>query len=113
MGLVDKVKEVASGVKLTADSAYSMSKYGEVVNDNDLLRRFYSRVDDYIRIKSDSSKYGVSLYGIVYDIDEDISPYINDVVKHYEELGFMTKIIDNKVFDNLNGVYLFISWKKR
>lgn len=105
MKLLAKLKEVASK-PVTATSAYSTAMYGVPVTMDDILRRVYNRIDDGIKSKSMGNQFS-----LVCDIDEVVMQRLDDIIKRYSSLGFIVKVIDKEIFNEIEGVYLFINWR--
>lgn len=106
MGIMNKIKD-AVNKPLTASTAYSMSKYGEVLTLDSLLNRFYKEIDELIKSKSTKGQFS-----LVFDIEESLINKSEEIIRHYSDLKFYAKILNNKTLgDGLNGSYLFISWR--
>lgn len=119
MKALEKAKEFVKDItdkKITADMAYSMSRYGKLLTIDDLLNKFYKSVDNLIETKSGSRQLGiidVPQYSLVMDIPYDLLSKADEIKSHYVDLGYYVKILDNNMLgDNLIGTYVFICWRR-
>lgn len=93
--------------KMDASTAYSIAKYNEVISPEEIFKRFIESTNQMISVKS-ANKY----YSVVVDLEYDLTEFVEDVRKYYEDLHYVFVILDKSVDPKINGTSLFISWRK-
>lgn len=99
--------KLLEGKAMTADEAYSVATYNEVVTQETLVKRFLDNTNQLIKAKSENN-----YFSLVMDLDDDIIKAKDEILKYYEDKQFFVKVIDKEGYPGLIGEYLFISWKK-
>ena len=90
---------------LNANSAYSISKYGKIVSDEELYREALKNINLMIKFKSESGDMS-----LILELANNNHDYITDkdrIIEYFSQLNFFVKEVD--ICDN---PYLFISWKQ-
>lgn len=106
-----KVSENASGRSkkdISAQSAYSVAKYGVVLSDEKMISWYLDRIDDLIRKKSIDCQFCAA-----FDVDNDMRDLIPKIMSHYKDKGFYVKLISEENEEELVGSYVFLSWKRK
>lgn len=98
------IKQWFTEKPLTATEAYSVAKYGRVVDESTKLQQVINSINDLIKFKSQNSD--TSLIYELNNSQHNYSKETKDLLKYFKDLGFFVQ--DITLFDN---PYLFISWK--
>ena len=102
--LKQTIKQWFTEKPLTATEAYSVAKYGRVVDESTKLQQAITSINGLIRFKSQNSDTS-----LIYELNNSQHNYSNetkDLLKYFKDLGFFvqeTTLIDNP--------HLLISWK--
>ena len=104
--MFDKVKEKIERKETTAHDAYLMAKYGEISTDEKILNNFYSRVFELIKAKTRDigSVFGPG-YSLTMEIPAEIYYKSQEILNHYDQLGYETYILENgnSIMGNFSG----------
>lgn len=90
---------------LNAKSAYSISKYGKIISDEERYKEALKNIHSMIKFKAESGDMS-----LILELINNNHDYITDkdkIIEHFTGLSFFLKEVD--ILDNS---YLFISWKK-
>ena len=99
--------KLLEGETMTADEAYSIATYNEVVSQETLTKRFIGTTNQLIKSKSENN-----YFSLVMDLNDDLSKSIDEIIKYYEDRQFFVKVLNDEIYPGLVGDYLFLSWKK-
>lgn len=101
---------------LTADEAYFKSMYGQYMSPDDRIRCHQENISNIIKSKCYQSFKGdtdFSSFYCVYDFNEDMKEYIDEVFKPFKDNGYTIISLSDKVDEiNRSNVYL-ISWDRK
>ena len=90
---------------LNAKSAYSISKYGKIISDDERYKEALKNIHSMIKFKAESGDMS-----LILELINNNHDYITDkdkIIEYFTGLSFFLKEVD--ILDNS---YLFISWKK-
>ena len=90
---------------LNAKSAYSISKYGKIISDDERYKEALKNIHSMIKFKAESGDMS-----LILELVNNNHDYITDkdkIIEYFSQLNFFVKEVD--ICDNQ---YLFISWKQ-
>ena len=90
---------------LNANSAYSISKYGKLISDEELYKEALKNIHSMIKFKAETGDMS-----LILELANNNHDYITDkdrIIEYFSQLNFFVKEVD--ICDNQ---YLFISWKQ-
>ena len=106
---MNKIKELLikwfSEPLLNAKSAYSISKYGKLISDEELYKEALKNIHSMIKFKAETGDMS-----LILELANNNHDYITDkgrIIEYFSQLNFFVKEVD--ICDNQ---YLFISWKQ-
>lgn len=96
-----------SNPRLNAKEAYLRTKYQRIQTDEERLQEFKFNLDTLISIKCDTNTCCC-----VVELEEDLSKYLDEVIKEYQDMGYTVLNLKDEV-ENINKNYIFICWDKK
>lgn len=106
---MNKIKELLikwfSEPVLNANSAYSISKYGNLISDEELYKEALKNIHSMIKFKAETGDMS-----LILELVNNNHNYITNkdkIIEYFSQLNFFVKEVD--IYDNQ---YLFISWKQ-
>lgn len=107
--IITKIKEVVVPKKKTIDAegAYTLSKYGQRLTEDEVYHRSINDIGNLITIKSQNG--GSS---ILYEFDYTFASMKSNLTQYFTELGYLVIVIDESISKDIKTPKLFISWEK-
>ena len=105
----NKLKSILSPRKkeISALDAYTKSKYGEALTEEEMYNKCLVEIEETIIAKCNSGQDT-----LLYGFDNAIVTLEDKLVKHYKDLGYNVVILDSKISSCLKSHYLLITWAK-
>lgn len=96
-----------SETRLNAKEAYLRAKYQRIQTEEERLKEFKSELDRLITIKCDSC-----ICCCVVELEEDLSKYLDDIIKEYREMDYTVINLREKL-EGVHKNYIFLCWDKK
>jgi len=92
---------------ISANDAYTSSKFGSNENINKNTKRVISDINKTIHFKTQIKKYS-----LIHDL-EDENVLIENIIQYFENLGYNVLLLNNELNEKITGEYIFITWMKK
>lgn len=107
--LLEKLTKSLKKQDLTAEEAYTLTKYGKIMSKDDILKHLTNGIEDDIKLKVREGKYSLSI-----DITSQNEEFISEIEGHFVRKNFKVYVINEKVFPDLpDRGNLLITWKNQ
>jgi len=104
---INKVKNVISRKPLNAETAYTLSVYGQRMSKDNVYQKSISDIESRIELRSQNK--GTS---ILYEYDNNFPTMGEDIMKYFKDLGYIVLMIDSSTFKEIKNPKLLISWER-
>lgn len=107
--IIKKVKELIIPTKKVIDvnTAYSLSKYGQKLTEDEIYNRSITEINNLITIKSQNGNTSA-----IYEYDFTFPNMLDKLKNYLVDLGFLVIVIDNTIDSRIKIPRLFISWER-
>lgn len=107
MNIKETIKEFTAKKEFTAVRAYSLTKYGEPMDENQIFNKYIKTISELIESKA-QRRY----YSLVIDIDPGFPDISINLVECFSNKGYTCFILDNSIDNRIKTPQLFISWDR-
>lgn len=107
MSIKDTIKEFTAKKEFTAVRAYSLTKYGEPMDEEQIFNKYVKNISEMIE-----SKALKGFFSLVIDLDPGFPDICNNLVDCFTTKGYTCFILDNKIDSRIKTPQLFVSWDR-
>lgn len=107
MSIKDTIKEFTSKKEFTAVRAYSLTKYGEPMDEEQIFNKYVKNISEMIE-----SKAIKGFFSLVIDLDPGFPVISENLVKCFSDKGYICFILDKTFDERIKTPQLFVSWDR-
>lgn len=107
--ILNKIKETITPKKKTIDAkgAYTLSRYGQKLTEEEIYQRSIDDIGNLIVLKSQSGETSV-----LYEFDNTFVNMKENISKYFNDLGFLVITLDEEICKSIKSPKLLISWER-
>lgn len=107
MSIKDTIKEFTAKKEFTAVRAYSLTKYGELMDEEQIFNKYIKNISEMIE-----SKALKGFFSLVIDLDPGFPTISENLVSCFSEKGYICFILDKNIDERIKNPQLFVSWDR-
>ncbi len=107
MSIKDTIKEFTAKKEFTAVRAYSLTKYGEPMDEDQIFNKYVKTISELIESKAQRG-----YYSLVIDIDPGFPEISTNLVDCFSNKGYTCFILDSSIDTRIKTPQLFVSWDR-
>lgn len=107
MNIRDTIKELTAKREFTAVETYSLTKYGEPMNEDQIFNKYVKTINELIESKAQRG-----YYSLVLDLDPGFPEISAKLVEHFSNKEYTCFILDKDIDKRIKTPQLFISWDR-
>lgn len=105
MDIKESIKKLTAKKELNAINFYTLTKYGEPMDENQIFTKMTESIDEMM-----TSKARRGYYSLVVDLDPKFPQVSNDLVNHYSDKNFICFVLNKDIDSRITSPQLYISW---
>ena len=107
--ILSKIKETITPKKkiIDAEGAYTLSKYGQKLTEEEVYQRSIDDIGNLIVLKSQNGETSV-----LYEFDNTFVGMEENISKYFNDLGFLVITLDGEMCKGIKSPKLLISWER-